>query len=417
MGGRDITLAATLAPLAAMGMGAADEAYARVDPDYQPTGINAGGFRFFPEIELAVEYNDNIRATATNEQSDYIYELLPSARLESDWNTHQLNLHISAPTSQYSSASEQNTTDVEAGADGRLDVDRGLNFTGKANYGSLHEPLAYSPSTQALAEPVKYKLAEGEIGVVKSFNQLQLSAKVGVSTYDYDNGVLQGGGVLFQDDRDRTVTTYGVRGDYAISPATSLFVSLGANKREYDLKPPDPGAGINRDSNGYELLGGAKFEVTSLLQGEIGVGYLSQSYDASDTDPTIKDTKGLAVRTALLWSPDELVDVRLGAERAVRDAGVAGAVAYVANDFSIGVDYAFRRNISATASVGYSVDDYQDVDRTDHRTTFDTGVDYSLNRGAVLFLHVGHDRQTSDGAQLGREYEVNRAMIGIRLHR
>jgi hypothetical protein len=202
-----------------------------------------------------------------------------------------------------------------------------------------------------------------------------------------------------------------VRLDYAISPTTALFISATGNQRNYDLAPPD--VPIERDSEGYEVLVGANFDVTRLIAGEIGIGYLNQTYD----DPATEETSSFAMRTALEWYPDELVTVSFAAARSIDDAGVSGAAAYVANDASIGIDYEIQRNVIVGARYRYSLDEYETIDREDTRWDATFSIDYAMNRGVSLFVEAGHYEQTSEGLQLGREYVINRGLIGIKLRR
>ncbi len=103
-----------------------------------------------------------------------------------------------------------------------------------------------------------------------------------------------------------------------------MFASLTGNWREYDEAS---GITIERDSEGAEALVGANFEFSHLARGEVGVGYLTQSYD----DPTLADTSGFATHARVEWFIDPLVTVTASAVREVRDAGVVDAGGYVTN--------------------------------------------------------------------------------------
>jgi hypothetical protein len=214
-----------------------------------------------------------------------------------------------------------------------------------------------------------------------------------------------------QDDRDRDVTEAGIRFDYAVSPLTALFLAVGANQRDYKLEPP--ATIVNRDSEGYEALIGANFDLTRLIRGEIGVGYLSQTYD----EPGVGETSGLAVRTNLEWYPDELVTVAFAAARSISDAGAFGAASYIANDATFAIDYEWRRNVIFGFEAGHSFDDYSGIDREDTRWSAVVSADYLVDRGVAFFVEAGHYEQSSEGLQLGREYDINRAVIGIKLRR
>lgn len=383
----------------------------RARPEYDAAGVRMGGFRLYPEVTAAAEFTDNVFGTDANEEEDLIWHVNPSLDLRSQWTTHELNFALDAPSRFYSDFDDNNATDLIGAANGRLDVYRDFNVFGGARYAAMSEPLQSSPTALPLDEPIEYTQASGNLGFVKAFNRLRVSGEARHAVYDYDDGVLFDLTPVDQDDRDRTVTEFGMRADYAISPMTALFVAGSVNQRDYDLDPPD--VGVNRDSEGYEALVGASFDLTRLIRGELGVGYLNQEYD----DPNVGDSSGLAVRSNLEWFPDELITVSLGAERSVRDAGAVGASSYISNDVSVGVDYEWRRNVILGASVGYSLDDYQGVDREDERWASEFSVDYLVNRGAALFIEAGHYEQSSDGLFQGREYTINRALIGIRLRR
>ncbi len=411
MSKRDFTIIASLAPMAAIGLAVSDEATAQPTSGYEPNGIPAGGFRLFPELRVSVVNDDNVFAATANEQSDYLYELLPSARLESDWSTHELNLFIDGAVRSYSDNSQLDSEDYRAGLDGRIDVARDLSIAVSASAGKAVEPLSATPVVQQLSAPIEYDSQNFKVKVSKEFNLLSVSAEASYGALDYQDATLLAGGTLDQDSRDRKTTRVGVRADYEFSPSARVFVSAEHNKREYDVTPATPAQ--SRDSDGLDAYVGIAFDATDILTGEIGVGYLEQSFD----NPNVSDVTGLAVKTALNWSPDALVNVRVTLDRNVRDAGITGAVAYVGNDFGVDVNYAIRRNVDIGVRAQYRLDDYSDIDREDERWGAGASVNYALNRGVALFGSVSHSEQDSTGVQRGRVFENNTATIGIRLRR
>ena len=161
------------------------------------------------------------------------------------------------------------------------------------------------------------------------------------------------------------------------------------------------------------MLVGAHFNVTHLLQGELAIGYLQQDYK----DPAAKDPSGFATRTALQWNPDPLFTVTAAATREIRDAGVADATSYVSTGGELGVRYAIRRNIDLTLEGGYTEDSYNGIDREDHRSRVEFGAEYFANRGLSVAFEAGRYEQSSSGADAGREYTEDRAMLTFRLHR
>lgn len=383
----------------------------RPKPEYDAAGIAMGDFRLYPQLQVSAEYNDNIFATKSAAEGDTLVNVDAKLELLSQWANHALNFRLESPSTLYQSNDRNNTTDIQATVDGRLDIYRDFFVHGEADYGDLHEPLASNPTSFSLREPVHYNRDHANIGVVKAFNRVRVSGEADFTRFDYEDARLLNNAPVEEDDRDREVLQVGGRIDYALSPMTAFFFSASANTRDYKLDPPF--ATVNRDSDGVQALVGANFDVTHLVRGEVGVGYLRQSYD----EPGVSDTSGLAVNAHVEWFPDELVTFNVDASREVDDAGAVGAYSYVANNVTVGVDYEYRRNLVLGLSSDYSEDEYNGIDRTDDRWDVVAKADYLVNRGVSLFVEGGHYVQSSTGAQAGREYEINRAVIGVRLRR
>lgn len=385
----------------------------RPRPEYDALGLRAGGFFLFPEFELSGESNSNVFADDTFKESDTIARAGLNLLLESNWNTHALSLEGNVLHRAFDEFSDQDATDWSVRADTRIDASYRLSFFANAGYEDAHEDFSSSPSTALLAEAVPYTRADAQIGVVKTFNRLRLTASARGEDLNYEDAELQGGGFLFSDDRDHESMTGELRADYAVSPATALFIAARSKTREYDLQPPDPGALVNRDSEGFEVLAGANFDISNLATGEIGVGYLEEEYD----EPGAETVSGLAVRTSIRWFPDELWTVSLDLARATQSAGALGALARVESSAELRFDYEFRRNIIVGLSAGAETDEYEGIDRRDERRFVALEADYAPNRVASIFLNAGRYEQDSSGAAPGRDYEIDRVVLGLRLRR
>lgn len=382
----------------------------RAKPEYAPIGVPMGAFRLYPEITLGLETNNNIYALEDDEDSDVIFSLAPFAALRSNWSTHELNFQAGAVTRQYLDYNDLSTTDYSVGVDGRYDVDRSFYFTGGADYFDGVESIASSPTIAPLEEPIPYSRAGANIAAVKAFNRYQLTLDAGFTEYDYDDADLLGGGTLSQDSRDRELLTYGARGDYLLSPDTSLFVEVTQNERDYSYTPAGQ---IERDSSGYEFLVGSDFGITNLARGEIAIGYFEQSYDSAAAGTQ----DGFDYRAGVDWFVDELVTVSFDASRDIGDAGVDGAVGYVASTLNARADYEFRRNWLWSAGAGYSNDDYDQLDREDDRYRVFISSEYLISRNAVFDASLSQTSQSSDGLNMGREYDITQFMVGLKLRR
>ncbi|MCA3717250.1 MAG: outer membrane beta-barrel protein [Brevundimonas sp.] len=379
----------------------------RSRPEYEALGVPVGTFTAFPSIQFDAESNDNIFATATRAQDDWITRIKPEVSLESGWSRHALALFARANIARYQDFDEENFEDWGVGANGRLDFTRSTNLALGVNYDSLTEPRTSSNAPASTREPISYDSTAAYAAGMTVRGRTKLSARADIRTFDYEDGRTLGGVVIDQDNRDRTVTSLTGRGDYAVSPATALFVQATANTRDYDtatslLLPA-------RDSDGYELLAGANFELGAVARGEIAAGFISQEFDAAVYDKI----DGFGARGQLEWFPTQLTTVSATASRTIEDSGIAGAGGYLSTSVGARIDHELMRNVLLNADISLSSDKYEGLDRTDDRFQYSVGGTYLLNRNIGLSVAASHFEQTSDGAAAGVDFDVNRLTLTL----
>ena len=128
----------------------------RPRPEYQSGGIQRGAFIFTPQMTADLEFNDNIYATATNEQSDTIAVLNPTLNVASTWSRHSLSANASVTRREYFDFSDESVTDFSLGVDGGIDIGMGWTAGLGAGYDSLHEPRTSAGAAGRAAEPISY---------------------------------------------------------------------------------------------------------------------------------------------------------------------------------------------------------------------------------------------------------------------
>ncbi|WP_029910575.1 outer membrane beta-barrel protein [Caulobacter sp. UNC358MFTsu5.1] len=377
----------------------------RPRPDYEAKGIKAGGFTVYPRVTGSVERNDNIYATAIAEQDDTIWRVKPEVAIRSDWSRHALGAFASATINRYSDFDTENTEEYTVGVNGRADITRGSNVTGSLQYQKRTEPRTSPTSPLAAATPVEYSLVTGSVIGVKEFNRIRLTGRLTDRNYNYDDVRNIAGGVLDQDARDRNEIYYGLKAEYAVSPDTALFGSIVGNTKNYDL------ATSGRDSDGYSATVGANFELSSLVRGEIEIGYMDQSYDL----PIYDDIDGVSAKAEVEWFPTQLTTVTFDGSRTIEEAVATGSQGYISNNVSASVDHELLRNVLLSAEASYGKDDYQSIDRNDKRTGASAGVTYLINRNVGVFLTYTYLKQESSGGQRGSSFSDNKLAASIAL--
>ncbi|MDO8408739.1 MAG: outer membrane beta-barrel protein [Phenylobacterium sp.] len=369
---------------------------------YEALGLRLGTFMAYPKVSVTAEHNDNIYGVATNETDDLIWRVQPEISLNSGWSRHALQARARASINRYQDNGSEDTDDYTVGASGRLDVSRATQIAAGADWSRMTEPRTSSSTPQASTAPIQYDLASANVGLSHEFNRLRVSGRYDIREYDYEDGRTAAGTPIEQDDRDRKVHAVTARADYAVSPATALFVEVSRNWREYDLTPP--AVALTRDSEGTQALVGANFELGALVRGEVGVGYITQEYD----DPRFDELEGLGARAQVEWFPTQLTTVSLTGSRTVEDSGIPGSSGYLSTNVGAQVDHELMRNIILTGQASYGQDEYEGVDRDDDRLNLGVSGTYLLNRYAGLTVAYSYFDQSSGGADGGNDFKVNK---------
>jgi hypothetical protein len=377
----------------------------RAAEEQAPLGIGLGGFLLFPQIDLGVEMNDNIFAAQVNETDDTIFHAGASARLASQWSRHALNFFGGVSSRTFSDNGDDDAVDWRLGADGRLDVVRETSIRGNAGFGHTTESRFSGNGPAALAEPIEFDYTDVGAELVHDVNRIRASIGFSYGTFDYEDGRLVGSPTPFdQDFRDNDALNVTGRVDYALSPDTAVFGSVSRLTRDYDL---EGGPAFDRDSQGWRYLVGANFDLTSVVRGEIGLGYSDTEYDGT----SFSNVDGLAASAEVDWFVTQITTLNFSAGRETTDSGITGAAGIDRVSYGARVDHELRRDLILTGGAALEQDDYQSIDRDDDRSRFDVGVDWYANRAMKLGASYERFEQDSAGINRDRDYTANVFML------
>jgi hypothetical protein len=361
-----------------------------------------------PQLDLGVEFNDNIYATQNNEQDDTIFIANPSVAFESQWSVHRLNLYGGLSTRTFMDANDDNVVDWRVGADGQIDINRDMYVSGRLFTGQQTEPRYAGNGPANLVEPIEFDFTEAGAMLVRNVNRIRASFGADYRNVNYKDGLLPGNVVFDEDFRDHDALDLTGRLDFAVSPDTAIFGSVTHRTRDYDIDAP-----LDRDSKGWRYLVGANFDVSATIRGEVGVGYSSTSYD----QPGLSDTDGLAVTGRLEWFPTEITTVTVDGLRDTVESDIGGASAIERSNVGLRVDHELRRDIVLNAQASFTKDNYETIDRDDDYKRFSVGADWYVNRLVTAGASYARTDQKSSGVARDRDFDVNQVMFTISLRR
>ncbi|MBO6504244.1 MAG: outer membrane beta-barrel protein [Kordiimonadaceae bacterium] len=395
--------------------------YERSRPDFQAPGARSGSFIFSPTINAGGRFNSNIfarraGATASNpgEIDDFIWSVQPNFALTSDWNQNFVQFTAGADIAKYSDNGREDYEDFNVGVNGRIDIERGMNFTWGANYVDQHEDRG-APDTNGLqSEQTRFQRFDANVGFLRDQSIMSLAVDANYENWTFSDADLLGGGRLDNTQRERERFSGRVRVGYEVDQYYDAFVELTANRVEYE--DAQATGGPQRNSDGWEARVGAAFDLTGTSRGEFFVGYLRQEYD-SDSLGEIDD---FTFGANLLWNPTGLTSVNVGIIRAVnetivldRDANntLAFASGVLATTYSLGIEHELQRNFLVKAGLSYGTQDFNNTIRSDDNYTANLGAKYFINRNFALNADYNWDYRNTNAA--GQDFKRHVFMVGL----
>jgi hypothetical protein len=369
-------------------------------PDYDPRGLRAGAWMFYPALTAGTFYDSNVFSSPTLKESDVAGQLGAGLRARSLWERHGIDLRAQAQTTAYKDHSSLDETDASIRGTGRFDVDHANMLLGAFEAAYLHEGVGSLTSPAGAIEPTPYSLFSGDATFRHESGQVTLSAGARIDSYDFGSVRARDGTTISQDSRDGQIYKAHGRFDYAFSAKTAFFTAVEGNWRDLRGTPSQ-----SLSSDGYRVLGGINAEFTPLIKGELAAGYLQQRF----FDSTIGNVEGPSYRAMLTWSPSRLLDIRFNAEQIVTEASDTTATGILANALQLGADYEFRPNVILSATAAYERDHFKGQTRDDDVYAADARIKYLMNRVVSLALYYRFVRRDSSLPQ----FTYDKHVVGI----
>lgn len=374
---------------------------------YERLGIKAGDFTISPEVNQALAYDSNVNASSVNGRADGYYSISPSVLVRSNWSRHKLDLRGNYSAYRYFSIPINDYTQYKAGLDGRLDISSTTQLTALGSIGKAVEPRGTEGDTFLNGPPVSYRLTSGEGALMQELGRIQVQLSGDYVQYHYNKRVVAGAPIDLSF-RNNSSYSEDARINYGLSPSVSLFVDGSLNQSDYSVEL----AGIDRNSHGLQALGGVTFALTSLITGEIGAGYLEQTFKS----PLFPRVSGLDYRAQLAWNVTTLSTLTIHAARSIERSPLAGVAGIVSSNFGFVVDHELLRNVLLRGGFVYTSNSYTGVTQVNHRIGLNASARYLVNRNITLALTDNFSHQTQSGVVVsGRSYSRNQILLSLAL--
>jgi hypothetical protein len=380
----------------------------RPRPETDALGIRRGAFFIYPKLEVGAGYTNNVYGSLNDKVSDAYFTITPSVNVQSQWSRHSLHFLAEGDLKRYAQETLRNENGYAFLADGRLDIIGESNIYALARYQKGYE-AQYSGSFPAnAAQSVPFERKSGTLRGTWQANRVRLIGNFDVNNFKYEDTLSISGTVLDQNYRDRTIYRGSARLEYALNPDAATFVQLTYAKSEYDRIRAGFG---DRSNNEVRALGGLTFDLTSLIRGSVGVGYVRRNY----ADPRFRTVQGIATDVRVEYFPSGLTTITLGIRRGVEDAILAESAGYTSTGANVRVDHELLRNLLLYTQFDFEHDNFKDVTRRDDLFIYRLGGDYLLNRHVQLAPEFTYIKRKSAGTPVGQAFDEAKAYLMLRL--
>ena len=206
---------------------------------------------------------------------------------------------------------------------------------------------------------------------------------------------------------------------YKFWPKTSALFEYTFVNREYSDQP----SGSSEDQYRHEFYVGVTWDATSKLQGEAKVGYGIMNYDNeyNTVGQKYEEKNTWLAAVNVTWQASPKLVVIGSLQRAIRQStqGLTGTEFannyYVDTYATLGARWTFIRNLTAFATVGAGINDYNSLDgksaREDDVYKGQVGLEYAFLKYLYLQGYYLYDRRNSNTNNLS--YTDNVFYLGL----
>ncbi len=381
----------------------------RQQPEYDPEPVRLGAFVVNSSLFAGLGYTSNAFGTSTNEESDTLARVGADVSARTNWSVHEVGLDVSAARDEYQDFSDQSSTEFRTRLRGRLDVRRDFSLGAAAFYQQSTDKQSDPSNANGLGEPIQFTRSGVDLNANYSNDRVRWYNTVTIAEIDYDDSVALDGTPIDEDFRDRTDTRFFSRLSYALTPNVAVFGQGQIEQREYDNLVVVDGAPRSRDSDNYAVYGGVDFELTTLIRGDIAIGYLSEDQD----DSFYEGSDGLAVDANVQWFPTRLTTVSFNAGRQTVDSGIRNSAGSIQTQYGARVDHELYRNIILSGYGELTSYEYDEIDRDDDVTEFGVMGTYKMNKRVHLNAFARHVERDRSGAAIIGDQNFEADLLGV----
>jgi polysaccharide biosynthesis protein VpsM len=398
-----------------------DSVNARPRPDFDPEGLyiddifdgigramgvvprerkrdpSGSGVLVMPRLQLGTYYDTNVLRTPNNHRSDVVQTARASLDITSDRDDHGFEFGGFADVGYFARFVSENYHQYGGYAGGFLVPSDETRLAARVSQDRLRQSREETGAGSAQLRPSFYSLTTATAGGQYLDRDWLLAPSSTFKRFVFEPNAP----IVLGPEHDRDEWTGTFRLGHSVSEGSLLFIEPQINARRYHQEFGTDG--FRHDSSGYQILAGARIDLSSVTYAEFGAGWLDQTY----VDPAFTHLSGPTFAGTFVWNPRDWITLSTDFGRRV-DESVLPGVSGIESTFATGtLDYEIRDNWLANASLSWAQNQYRGASQGVNQRLDDTwryvlGTRYLVDRWLWLGASwMSYDRKsTTEGADL-----------------
>ena len=341
----------------------------------QAEGVPVGGMMAYPSVGLAMLSDDNIYLSNQRKQSSTAEVVSPAVKLAAQRRDDIYSLTYRADLARYNSASGNNYNDQSLRGEALMNISTRASLKVNPEVVWSHDPIGSTygfvgPGGFVQTTPNKWRntgisalFAYGSEGAK---GRVELEGRYLATQYLNNRTITVG--------YDKKITDAGATFFYRVMPKTSLLFQAKNERIAYD----NAAVSIVPSSRQQYYLVGAKWEATAKTTGDVRVGRISKTYDASATP--LPNFSAVGWTGNVRWDAKTYSRVNLTLSKQPTETTLPGSNYILANSSTIGWDYDWNSRVTSHASYNRYLENFGGIGLHTSADNYALGVDYRMRR-------------------------------------
>ena len=373
----------------------------------RPPGFSVGDFIVLSGAATSLAFDDNVSADEDERDSALLWAGSVQTRALSTFRRHALGFDASTTASRALVGTDSDSLDWLVGADGRLDLTRRSQLTGRI--GASH--LTEDPEDAESEIAQNAYLYTARTSYSHSFTRFTGGATAFISRREEDDSDVSSVSRRLREENEDELVASGDRTSYGVSfpftfPVTQRLAFQVTPNWRRTLNDED-----DEDSSDFQVFGtsvGASFLVEGGLTISADVGLQFRRDDDGDTE--FDPAESLTFDWSLVRPIGGRTLVDVAASRSIADTSVSGATVRRNTRASTGLTYLVANNMQLRAEVSLSRSDFSGTDRVDNTVAGQLSASWQLNPRLSVNTSYRYSQRFSDG---GDDFYRNVISLGL----